>query len=253
MNKFWFFAIIFSLGCSQSPKNSSDLRVLSFSSLKWEQLNPARGKKSPQAATLWGNRKGTKPTGFLVKFVNGFSSPPHIHNVSYRAIVIDGLIHNDDPKAANMWMPKGSYWTQPAGEAHITSAKGKSNVAFVEIDQGPYLVRPTKKAFDNNERPYNIHTSNVLWDKLGPIEFTSLWKNKEGHVTGKLIKFRNRLSLSVARAKILVVKGLLKINNVTLDPGSLIVSENSTKIDTTCDSNIPCIVYLKSKQGFKLR
>ena len=60
--------------------------------------------------------------------MDGFSSPPHIHNVTYRAMVIKGLVHNDDPEAENMWMPPGSFWTQPAGEAHITSAKGEENI-----------------------------------------------------------------------------------------------------------------------------
>ncbi|MET0000674.1 MAG: DUF4437 domain-containing protein, partial [Candidatus Thiodiazotropha lotti] len=126
------------------------------SEINWEQLNPARGDKSPQAGTLWGDRKGSVPTGFLAKFVDGFSSPPHIHNVTYRAVVISGTIHNDDPDAADMWMPAGSFWTQPKGEVHITSAKGSTNIALVEIERGPYLVLPVEKAFDAGERPINV-------------------------------------------------------------------------------------------------
>ena len=117
-------------------------KVLLRSEIKWEKLNPARGDQSPQAGTVWGDRKGEVPTGFLAKFADGFSSPPHIHDVTYRAVVIKGSIHNDDPKAANMWMKPGSFWTQPKGESHITSAKGEENIALVEIDKGPYLVQP---------------------------------------------------------------------------------------------------------------
>lgn len=106
-------------GCSHVKKNNNNIKVLPVEKVVWEKLNPARGDKSPQAGTLWGDRKGSPATGFLAKFVDGFSSPPHIHNVSYRAIVIKGLVHNDDPAAARMWMPAQSYWTQPAGEAHI--------------------------------------------------------------------------------------------------------------------------------------
>ena len=138
-------------------------QLVSASEVKWEQLNPARGDKSPQAGTLWGDRKGTVATGFLVKFVDGFSSPPHIHNVSYRGVVISGLIHNDDPDAAKMWMPAGSFWTQPQGEIHITAAKGATNVAFIEIEQGPYLVTPVAEAFDNGERPVNVDAANLVW------------------------------------------------------------------------------------------
>ncbi len=138
-------------------------RVLLSSEIVWEKLNPARGDQSPKAGTIWGDRKGAIATGFLAKFVDGFSSPPHIHNVTYRAVVIKGLIHNDDPDAENMWMKPGSFWTQPVGESHITSAKGEENIALVEIDRGPYLVKPVSEAFDNGERPINIDVSNIVW------------------------------------------------------------------------------------------
>jgi len=138
-------------------------KVVLSSEIVWEKLNPARGNQSPQAGTIWGDRKGTSATGFLAKFVDGFSSPPHIHNVTYRAVVIKGLIHNDDPKAENMWMKPGSFWTQPVGESHITSAKGQENIALVEINEGPYLVKPIDEAFDKGERPINIDVSNVVW------------------------------------------------------------------------------------------
>lgn len=137
--------------------------VLLSSEILWEKLNPARGDQSPQAGTIWGDRKGEVATGFLAKFVDGFSSPPHIHNVTYRAVVISGLVHNDDPNAESMWMKPGSFWTQPAGESHITSAKGEETIALVEIDKGPYLVQPISDAFDNGERPVNIDASNVVW------------------------------------------------------------------------------------------
>ena len=60
-------------------------KVLLSSEIVWEKLNPARGDQSPQAGTIWGDRRGSVATGFLAKFVDGFSSPPHIHNVTYRA------------------------------------------------------------------------------------------------------------------------------------------------------------------------
>lgn len=143
----------------QNPTN----KVKLSSEIIWEKLNPARGDQSPQAGTIWGNRKDTVTTGFLAKFVDGFSSPPHIHNTTYRAVVIKGLVHNDDPSAENMWMKPGSFWTQPEGEAHITSAKGSENIALVEINKGPYLVKPISEAFDNRERPINIDVTNIVW------------------------------------------------------------------------------------------
>ncbi|MBT8367005.1 MAG: DUF4437 domain-containing protein, partial [Deltaproteobacteria bacterium] len=106
---------------AQEPAAEPTSKVVLTSEVKWEQLNPARGDKSPKAGTLWGDRNGSGPTGFLLKPVDGFESPPHIHNVSYRGVVISGLIHNDDPNADDMWMPTGSFWTQPKGGVHITA------------------------------------------------------------------------------------------------------------------------------------
>ncbi|OIQ28486.1 MAG: hypothetical protein BM564_08775 [Bacteroidetes bacterium MedPE-SWsnd-G2] len=168
----------------ENPTN----KVVLSSEIVWEKLNPDRGALSPQAGTIWGDRNDSVPTGFLAKFVDGFSSPPHIHNVTYRAVVISGLIHNDDPNAEQMWMKPGSFWTQPVGEPHITAAKGEENIALVEIDYGPYLVKPLTEAFDDGERPVNIDGSNVVWlnsDKCNWVnpdskaELSFLWRNKE--------------------------------------------------------------------------
>jgi quercetin dioxygenase-like cupin family protein len=143
----------------ENPTN----KVLLSSEINWEKLNPARGDQSPLAGTIWGDRNGEVATGFLAKFADGFSSPPHIHNATYRSVVIKGSVHNDDPAAATMWMKPGSFWTQPKGESHITAAKGEENIALVEIDKGPYLVKPIEEAFDSGERPVNIDASNLVW------------------------------------------------------------------------------------------
>lgn len=139
------------------------------SEIEWGRLNPARGDASPRAGALWGVRTSPSASGFLVEFAEGFSSPPHIHNVSYRGIVIGGLVHNDDPGATAMWMPAGSFWTQPAGEAHVTAASGERNLAYIEIEDGPYLVHPVDQAFDNGERPVNIVSRNMVWQNASAI------------------------------------------------------------------------------------
>ena len=212
--------------------------------VKWEKLNPTRGNKSPQAGTLWGDRKGSPATGFLVKFVNGFSSPPHIHNVSYRAIVIAGLVHNDDPKAASMWMPTASYWTQPAGEPHITSARGETNIALVEIDSGPYLVKPVMRAFDNGERPFNMHTSNIVWRKSKSYSVVDLWANRDGEVIGSMIRYKGKISRDEKNSNMVVIKGTIQYQKQSLMPGSLIEINSKSRVELTCDSS-ECIFYLK--------
>lgn len=178
--------------------------VVQASEIEWGYLNPLRGDKSPAAGKLWGDRTDTLASGFLVKFNKGFSSPPHIHNVTYRGVVINGLLHNDDPQAENMWLPAGSFWVQPAGEAHITSADGEENVAYIEIQEGPYLVKPTTEAFDNGERPVNVDEGNLVWLNAADIAWVSqpetesgtngaevafLWgSHSEGELSGTLLK-----------------------------------------------------------------
>ena len=148
-------------GCN-NPQPTSNTTLLLKSQVKWQQLNPARGDKSPQAGTLWGNRIGPEPAGFLLKPVDGFRSPPHIHNIAYRGVVISGLIHNDDPDAEDMWMPTGSFWTQPAGGVHITAAKGNNTIAYIEVEKN-FGVLPADKAFQSNEKPINVDASNIIW------------------------------------------------------------------------------------------
>ncbi|MCG8600560.1 MAG: DUF4437 domain-containing protein, partial [Verrucomicrobiales bacterium] len=105
----------FADAAGEDDASTPTTEIVTASEVNWTPLNAARGDASPQAGTLWGDRAGEPQTGFLVKFADGFSSPPHIHNVTYRGVVISGQIHNDDPDAAEMWMPAGSFWTQPAG------------------------------------------------------------------------------------------------------------------------------------------
>ncbi|MEM9235744.1 MAG: DUF4437 domain-containing protein [Verrucomicrobiota bacterium] len=180
--------------------------VVRSAEVPWGALNPARGDKGPRAGGLWNDRTKEESSGFLVRFKDGFESPPHIHNVTYRGVVIRGLVHNDDPDAAEMWMPPGSFWTQPAGEVHITSAKGEDVMAYIEIDSGPYLVLPKEKAFDKGERPVNVDPSNLVWlsasqagwleapegvkDEALP-EMVFLWGEPEtGSTSGSFIRLR---------------------------------------------------------------
>ena len=233
--------------------------VTSVSEINWEPLNPARGDKSPQAGTLWGDRKGTVPTGFLVKFVDGFSSPPHIHNTSYRAVVINGGIHNDDPEAAEMWMPAGSFWTQPKGEAHITAARGDTNMALVEIDKGPYLVLPTTEAFDSGERPVNVDATNIVWLDLpgmpasanGP-KLAYLWgKLNDGQSNGTFVKlpagFSGKIHSQGSVFHAVIIKGQAMYQGAEgkiLKPGSYFGSKGETV--HAISSNAEAIIYVRT-------
>lgn len=253
----------------ENPTNAVKLS----SEIEWEKLNPARGDQSPQAGTVWGDRKGTVATGFLAKFVDGFSSPPHIHNVTYRAVVIEGLVHNDDPAAANMWMTPGSFWTQPAGESHITSAKGETVIAYVEIDSGPYLVKPIEEASDNGERPVNIDASNVVWlnhtktnwiESKSSAELSFLWDSqKDDGLKGLFVKlpkgFSGALESDGNIFHGIVIQGELGYELpetkvlATLDPGSHFTS--TARAIHTCSNTTDddVLVYVRTNGKVEIR
>ena len=237
------------------------------SEVKWGPLNPARGDKSPKAGTLWGERKGSVPTGFLVKFVDGFSSPPHIHNVSYRGVVISGLIHNDDPDAADMWMPTGSFWTQPKGEAHITAAKGSTNVAYVEIEEGPYLVLPAEEAFDSGQRPVNVDASNIVWIDQPGIPASAdgpkvafLWGNpQDGQLSGTLVKlpagFTGMINSQGSTFRAVVIQGqpqYLEADVKTLEPGSYFGSKGESVYQVSSKAGAESIIYVRTKGKYNV-
>jgi hypothetical protein len=241
--------------------------VVLASEIEWEKLNPARGDKSPQAGTLWGDRQGTVPTGFLAKFVDGFSSPPHIHNATYRAVVISGSIHNDDPEATPMWMPAGSFWTQPKGEVHITAAKGTTNVALVEIDNGPYLVLPTEEAFDSGERPINVDASNIVWvdlpgmpDSANGPKIAYLWGSlQDGQSNGTFVKlpagFSGKIHSHGMTFRAVVIKGRAQHMGddvKTLEPGSYFGSNGETVHEISSGEGAESVIYVRTNGMYEV-
>lgn len=260
-----------------APEQTADtsasraFEIVPVSDVQWEALNPARGDKSPRAATLWGDRKADVPTGFLVVFADGFSSPPHIHNISYRGVVISGSIHNDDPDAAHHWMPTASFWTQPRGEVHITAARGSRNLAYVEIDKGPYLVMPPAEANDSGERPVNIDASNLVWldasdpkagDAAGSppngdgARVAWLWGTPRGSaLRGALIKlpagFTGTLSSEGASFRSVVIAGGLDLqvtdaDTRTLAPGSYWRAEGKSTHPIASAADADTILYART-------
>lgn len=255
------------LAAANAAHAGASAEVVLASEVEWEQLNPARGDASPKAGTLWGDRKGTVPTGFLARFVDGFSSPPHIHPVTYRAVVISGSIHNDDPDAAKMWMPAGSFWTQPKGEVHITSAKGGDNIALVEIDKAPYLVRSFKEAYDSGEKPINVDASNIVWVDLpgmpasanGP-KIAYLWgKLLDGQSNGSFVKlpagFSGKIHSHGTTFRAVVIKGqpqYLEDGVKTLEPGSYFGSNGETVHEISSAEAAESVIYIRTNGMYEV-
>ena len=245
--------------------------VVTADNVEWGWLNPLRGDKSPAAGKLWGDRTKNEPAGFLVKFNKGFSSPPHIHNITYRGVVIKGLLHNDDEQAAKQWLPAGSYWQQPAGEAHITAADGQENMAFLDIQEGPYLVKPTSEAFDNGERPVNVDKSNMVWLNANDIEWVAsksnvetafLWGSHEkNQLRATLLRlpagFKGKIKNLSPNFRAVVISGGLthqfskKGDKNELAPGSYFGVEEDSKSIITTDKET--VIYIRSNGDFKVK
>jgi hypothetical protein len=241
-----------------------------MSEVEWGPLNPARGDNSPRAGTLWGNRTNSGSSGFLVEFVDGFSSPPHIHNVTYRGVAISGTIHNDDPNAEKMWMPTGSFWTQPAGGVHITAAEGSKNQAYIEIDSGPYLVLPTEKAFSSDEKPINVDASNIVWvDSEGTpasknkAKVAFLWGSpQDGQLNGTLVKlpagFTGNIRSNGSTFRAVVIQGQpqYQVSNETdvktLVPGSYFGSKGKSVHQVSSKTGEESIIYVRTDGNFDI-
>ncbi|MCO7187512.1 DUF4437 domain-containing protein [Pseudoalteromonas sp. XMcav2-N-2] len=239
------------------------VKVVSTEQIEWGYLNPARGDKSPRAANLWGDRTDSGATGMLVRFEPGFSSPPHIHNVSYRGIVIEGSLHNDDPTAKAMWMPSGSFWTQPAGEDHITSASAPANMIYLEIDSGPYLVKPSAQQFDNGERPVNLHYDNLTWLDQSTsaqlsgngIEMANLWQRSS--LSGVLLRLpantKMTLSSEGTEFKAVVIQGQLNFERENarqvLHAGSFVTAHQPVDMSFSADQQV--LLYVRTNAAFK--
>ena len=257
--------LISSVSYAATTDNKST--VIQAENVNWGYLNPLRGDKSPGAANLWGDRTKDGATGMLVRFKKGFSSPPHIHNISYRGVVIKGLMHNDDPKAEKSWMPTGSFWTQPAGKNHITAANSSANLIYLEIDSGPYLVKPSKQKFDDGETAVNLHLDNMVWSKPddmqladnNQVQMTNLWGNKQpGQISGSLLKlpagYQGQIQASSDEFKVVLIKGTINYQSaeqqevLTLAPGSFFNSRGqfSHEIKTSEEA----ILYIRTNGEF---
>ncbi|PQJ32868.1 hypothetical protein BST92_13480 [Nonlabens arenilitoris] len=276
MRKSCFFLLVFVIVTyvkAQTP-TTDDIKsineVVTADNVVWGWLNPLRGDKSPAAGKLWGDRTKNEPAGFLVKFNKGFSSPPHIHNITYRGVVINGLLHNDDENAEKQWLPAGSYWQQPAGEAHITAADGEENMAFLDIQEGPYLVQPTSEAFDNGEQPINVDESNLVWLNANDIEWVSeksdvetafLWGSHEkNQLRATLIKlpagFKGKIKNLSTNFRAVVISGEVthqfsrKDDETILEPGSYFgAKEKATSI---ISAEKETVIYIRSNGNYKV-
>jgi hypothetical protein len=244
-------------------------RIVTINDIEWGYLNPLRGDLSPGAANLWGDRTKDVSTGMLVRFKKGFQSPPHIHNITYRGVVITGLLHNDDPEAEKLWMPTGSFWTQPSGENHITAANGEANLIYLEIDSGPYLVKPADQAFDDGERAINLHKDNIVWldnkqlkgVPAKGVEQSFVWGSPSGS-SGSMIKlqsgFKGSIVTDSGEFKAVVVSGNIQyesreVEEIALPQGSFFESSGDFVHDLENKGQNEAIIYIRTNSDYLVK
>ena len=245
-------ALFIACGDTKEPSDPVTFRIVKAADVEWQMLNPLRGDKSPKAGTLWGDRGAPVPCGFLVKFIDGFSSPPHIHPVTYRGVVVTGEVHNDLPDAEKEWLPPGTFWTQPAGEVHITAAKGSTNVAYIEIEKGPYLVKPAAEAFTPPETPIKMPPSKMDWKG----NRAALAGNPgDDTLTRTLVRVPAGSSASItsdgAELHLVVITGQLTHGEHTLDAGSYFGSTGKATHEVKA-GDAESLVYVRTRGTFEL-
>ncbi|MEP5832299.1 MAG: DUF4437 domain-containing protein, partial [Maribacter dokdonensis] len=168
-------------------------------------------------------------------------------------------------------LPAGSYWQQPAGEAHITAADGEENLAFLDIQEGPYLVKPTSEAFDNGERPVNVDKTNLVWLNANDIQWVSeksnvetafLWGSHEkNQLRAALLKLPAGFSGSIKNLspnfRAVVISGGIthqfskKGTKNQLDaPSYFGAEENATSIISTTKETV---IYIRSNGDFEVK
>ena len=137
-----------------------------------------------------------------------------------------------------MWLTPGSFWTQPAGESHVTAANAHDNLIYLEIDSGPYLVLSSEKAFDNGERPVNVDARNLVWLdakdiqwlKKNQLQMAFLWGDTDAE-NGSFVKLPAGFSGAVQsdnELRAVVVSGVglhqYQETTTTLSPSSFFSS-----------------------------
>lgn len=261
-----------------APATANAAEVVLRSDVTLQPLNPARGAASPRAGVLWGDIRQDVPTGAIIQFADGFSSPPHIHNITYRGVVMEGLVHNDDPDAETMWMGPGSFWIQPAGESHITAAAEGGATIFLEILEGPYLVQPPADAFVTPERPVNIDAYNIVWmdsedstwlardgssEAADSARMTFLWGSpEEGELNGTLFRLPAGENAALRSAggdlRAVIIKGDTEHRLAgeaqvqSLEAGSYFGSRDGAEHQLSCESEQECLVYVRTEGKYDL-
>ncbi len=121
-------------------------KLVPVGDVKWGPLMPDMAD-GPQIAFVQGDAKAKGNVSFFLKLANGFNSGIHTHNSDYQAVVVSGIATNQLAGEADdtaKQMGPGSWWTEPAKEAHFNRCVSADGcVLFVAVN-GPFSFVPVK-------------------------------------------------------------------------------------------------------------
>ncbi len=119
------------LGAGQAWAAGADMQVREFESLKFSPKKPGE----PQIAVVRGDPE-REASSIVMKMGRG-AFPMHTHTANYQLVVIQGVMKHWDAsgtqKTASRMGP-GSYWYQPAGQAHADACVSPQCVWFITFD-----------------------------------------------------------------------------------------------------------------------
>lgn len=126
-------AAIVLVSSSLSQAAGGDMIVSPIESLKFS----AKKAGEPQIAPVRGNPE--KEASSIVMKMGRGTFPMHTHTANYQLVVIKGVMKHWDANGSQKTAPRmgpGSFWYQPAGQAHGDACESDECVWFISFD-GP--------------------------------------------------------------------------------------------------------------------
>ncbi len=115
-----------------------------FEDIPFQPFNP----KQPEGIHVYPIQGNPKAGAFtaIVRFPANFMMPLHSHDFAYDGVALsDGLVHGTSDGDIHE-VPNGSFWRQPAKEAHVDGCKSDTFCYFVVSFEGPVNLVMEKEA-----------------------------------------------------------------------------------------------------------
>ena len=146
-------------------------------------------------------------------------------------------------------------------------------MAYIEIESGPYLVKPTEEAFDNGERPVNVDQSNIVWLEATTMELITsnekaansakvafLWGQPQ-ELYGTLVRlpagFKGAIHSDGPSFRAVVVKGHAQYHvnegdSKALEVGSSFSSQGTSTYNISNQNEEESMIYIRAKGTYKI-